>query len=209
MERPPPARGVLGRLLKHLRGVLRIIGFGRAAGVQGRRRVDKDGIPVIVKEHGRPNDPPGVLIHELEFIEDQQVRVITAQGIRVPTGLGPDLRTAAQHFDAVLKLVLVKASRINGPAKGLRNLIPEALDLLLRGHAIKNALAALKLPYRKNRDAGCLPSPPARPNDLALAWAVNKSDLARMRVTQAQELLDRRRIKDATHRLEEIFLGER
>ncbi len=79
-EGPPAARLVGLRLLEqHVAVVL--------APLLG---VDEHRVAVVVQQHGRAHQRPGVLAHQLVLVQDQQVGVVAAQGVGVPGRLGPD-----------------------------------------------------------------------------------------------------------------------
>ena len=134
---PPAAARVLTALFEHFGGVTRIMRLALARCTKRGRRVAEDRVAVGVQHHGRPDDAPRVLIHELKLIENEQIREITTQGVSVPGSLGLDAVFRVGDFQDMARLILANGAVGNARSEGAFALEPEAINLLLRRHGVE------------------------------------------------------------------------
>ena len=97
-----------------------------------RRGIDKKRVSVVIQEHRSADAVPGFLVHELKFIHDEDISVISTEGIRIPGCFRPDasFRFLEPRNNRVVRLVLDIQPGVDGWRKGRRHLIPEALELI-------------------------------------------------------------------------------
>ncbi len=106
--------------------------------MEGRGCIDKHRIPVRVQEHGCAYQAPGIFIYKLPFVKDQNVGIVAAQAIGIPSGLGLESLFGPLNFNEMLNFVFSENAVLNWFVECPGNCGPEAPYLLLCGGGVED-----------------------------------------------------------------------
>lgn len=98
--------------------------------MQERRGIDKSSVAIIISEHRRADDAPDLFVHQLEFVKNEFVGIIAAQGIRIPSGFCSNASFCSRQFKNMPSGVFVKYLLIDGVLKYPAGFNPEPVYLI-------------------------------------------------------------------------------
>ena len=141
--------------------------------------------PLLSSNIGAPTSSQAVSIHQLPFIENQEIGIIATQHIGIPSRLGPDALVRPGALNQVLRFVFGKDTSINETGEIGFRLPPELGNLLVRWCSIKDSPAFQEGRNCDERHARGLTRAAAGTDDFTFCVRAQDGLLLRVRLCQA------------------------